>query len=146
MQYLHLDFTTEGEPDVEDDLAFIGGSLRTWPVLQTVICELMSLLSQRDETSTLRLVDVLPPSLRELEILQAHYWTYVERMTQAVELVAQVETVAPKLKCLVVVQCWDSDWQLEERLALLCKYAGVMYDEDDSFSLEVRRRGGNHGF
>lgn len=137
LQYLHLDFTTEREPDIEDALPFIGGSLRTWPVLRTLVCGLMPLLGKHDETSTLRLVNVLPPSLRELEILQDHYWTYVERMTQAVELMEQMETVVPMLKSLVVVQCWDSAWPLEERLALLCKDAGVLYDEGDSFTLEV---------
>lgn len=137
LEHLHLDFTTEREPYIEDGLTFIGGSLRTWPVLRTLICGLMPLLGKGDETAPQRLVDVLPPSLRELQILPDHYWTYEERMTQAVQLMGLVETVVPELKCLAVVRRWDSDWQLEERLARLCKDAGVLYDEDDSFSLEV---------
>lgn len=134
LQHLHVDFDTEREPDIEDGLTFVGGSLRTWPVLRTLSCGLMTLLGKRDEVDTLRLVTVLPPSLRELEILKDHYWTYVEAMTQAVELVGQMEKVVPKLECLAVVQRWDSEGDLEERLTLLCADAGVRY-EDDCFCL-----------
>lgn len=91
---------------------------------------------QRDEVDTLRLVTVLPPSLRELEILKDHYWTYGEAMIQAVELVGQMEVVVPKLECLVVVRRSDCQRGLEERLARLCEDAGVSY-EDDCFSLSM---------
>lgn len=130
LQHLHLDFMTEKGPHIDDGLTFVGGSLQTWPVLQTLSCGLMPLLGKRDEVGTLRLVDVLPPSLRELEILKDHYWTYREAMIQAVELVGQMETVVPKLECLVVVRCWDSHRGLEERLARLCEDAGVRYGDD----------------
>lgn len=136
LQYLHLDFPTEREPDIYNDPMFIGVSLRTLPVLQTLICGLMPLLGKQVHNAALRLADVLPPSLRELQILKDHYWTYVEAISQAVELMDLMETVVPKLKSLVVVQCWDNDWQLEQRLALLCTDTGVMYDAEDSFTLE----------
>lgn len=136
LQHLHLDIMTDEEPEMDDDLPFIGGSLRTWPVLRTLSCALMPLLGKRDEVDTLRLVNVLPPSLRQLGILHDHYWTYAEAMTQAGELVGQMETVVPKLECLAVVQNWGSDGVLEAKLNLLCEKAGVRYEED-CFSLSM---------
>lgn len=130
LQHLHLDFVTEKGPHINDGLTFVGRSLRTWPVLRSLGCGLMSLLGKQDEVGTLRLVTVLPLSLRELEILKDHYWTYGEAMIQAVELVDQMEMVVPKLECLVVVRRSDSHRGSEERLARLCEDAGVRHEDD----------------
>lgn len=90
----------------------------------------MPLLGKGLQHDSLRLAEVLPPSLREIEILMDHYWSYEETLLQAVGLVGLKETAVPKLECLAIDKHWCTDKDLEERLTLACEAVGVRYTED----------------
>lgn len=79
---------------------------------------------------SLLLAEVLPPSLREMEILFDQYWSYEETLLQTVGLMGQKETMVPKLECLAIGKRWDTETDLEERLTLACEAVGVRYTED----------------
>lgn len=130
LQHLYLRLTTGYQPYVELDDRFIGGSLRTWPVLQSLSCGLVPLLGKGKLDDSLRLVDVLPPSLRELEILSDNYWWCQEVLLQALDLVGQKESVVPNLECLAIVNPFGARPDLQERLTMLCENFGVRYKED----------------
>lgn len=132
LEHLHLEFTSgrSYSDTTSSGTTFSGKTLRTWPVLRTLSCALMPLLGKGLQRDSQRLAEVLPPSLRELEILMDHYWSYEESLLQAVDLVGEKETVVPKLECLAVVKRRHSEPRLEERLTLACESAGVRYTED----------------
>ncbi|KAL0639055.1 hypothetical protein Q9L58_001937 [Maublancomyces gigas] len=130
LQHLYLELTTDNEPYVELDDVFIGGSLRTWPVLRTLSCGLVPLLGKGKQDDSLRLVDVLPPSLRELEVLSDNYWLCREVLLEALDLVGKKESVVPNLECLAIVNPFGARSVYQERLAILCESLGVRYKED----------------
>lgn len=50
-------------------------SLRHWPVLWTIDCSISRLLGYGREKAVMRLVDVLPMSIRELVLDGGEFWT-----------------------------------------------------------------------
>ncbi|KAL0634812.1 hypothetical protein Q9L58_006245 [Maublancomyces gigas] len=62
------------------------GSLREWPVLWSIRSSLIVLLGRGRAQSTLRLIDVLPVVIRELEIEIDPYWTCTEIADEVVEM------------------------------------------------------------
>lgn len=71
LQHLHLELIsgTRYRCTTDSQTTFRGRTLRTWPVLRTLSCALMPLLGEGLQHDSLRLAEVLPPSLREMEIL-----------------------------------------------------------------------------
>lgn len=62
------------------------GSLREWTVLTTLRCGLTTLLGAGPRDGQLRLVDVLPVSIRDLQILHDRFWSKAECGGQVEEL------------------------------------------------------------
>lgn len=72
-------------------------------------------------------MDVLPPSLRELMILQDSQWWLAEDRDQVIQMLAQKKSVVPRLEKLAI----DMDWSRSERavgeLTVACEAAGVRF-------------------
>lgn len=125
LQFLHLDFAGDGDTDTSDpdDYYYYGptstGSLREWPVLRSLSCSLVPLIGNVPDREPMRLVQVLPPSLCEFEMLQASQWWGPHLKEQVEELMAQKESVVPALKRLVF---GPNDWW---RVKDMCEAAGV---------------------
>lgn len=130
LQSLHLDFCGEAnyaEEEMDFLLPYPEGSLREWPVLRTLSCSLVPLLGRGQPDCSARLMDVLPPSLRELEILRDWKWEVAEAVKQVVEMLAQKECAVPRLeKVAVVMSCVDSQYAVDE-LTVACEAAGVSF-------------------
>lgn len=142
LQYLHLDFfntvetdSEEEEEEVVDDAstdvattaaaaaaATAGTSLREWPALHTLSCSLTPLLGK--EPSTLSLAEVVPPGLRDLEILGDDYWSYEGVVAQVVNLLEQKATAVPCLQRLAVTVV-DIDVEAQTELRVACEAVGV---------------------
>lgn len=110
LQYLHLDFSEVTLPIEAEEheffLPYEEGSLREWPVLRTMICSLMPLLGKQVLHNSVRLTNLLPPGLRELEILQDWKWEVCDAVEHVVEMLAQKSYASPRLeKVAVVTSC-----------------------------------------
>lgn len=126
LQSLHLHFSK-----VEEfQLPYPEGSLRDWPMLQTLSCPLLPLLGKGKLNGSPRLMDVLPVSLREFEVLQDSYWRVAEAVEQIVEMLEQKELVVPRLAGLAVVLGRYGSDQRVNRLEVACKTAGVSFVEE----------------
>lgn len=133
LQYLHLDFT----------LAFVsfnGGkedrirsSVRGWPVLHTLSCSAVQLFGNRFNTALVCLGDMLPLSLRGLQILQDWDWHYAIAADRVVELLGQKGEAVPALERVAMGGPYDSDPEAHAKLSLACRDAGVRLVGDDSF-------------
>lgn len=136
LQVLHLDFgdvgLTTSDEEEEFSLPYNEGSLKDWPVLRTLSCSLMPLLGKGQLDGSPRLADVLPVSLRELEILQDSHWWVSEEADQVVEMLGLKEGVVPHLEKVAVVMEWGKSERVLERLVAACKAAGVSF-VDESF-------------
>lgn len=128
LQYLHLDFCgLAGVPSAEHLQPYTAGSLREWPVLRTLSCALMPLLGNRPGDCSSRLMDVLPPGLRELEILRDCRWEVAEAVEHIVEMLAQKTWAVPCLeKVAVVMPCGKSQEAIDE-LTDACEAVGVSF-------------------
>lgn len=78
------------------------GSLRDWPALRTVRCSLMGLLGRERRAVAGRLAEVLPPSLRELEILPERYWAGRPKVDKVVEMLHEKDAMIPAWEKLVM--------------------------------------------
>lgn len=93
LQSLWLEFVGVGMPI---------GSLRAWPVLNTLRCSLTALLGKGPQLNMPKLSDVLPVGLRELQILEDECWLAEETVVQVVDLLKQKQTAVPRLVTLAV--------------------------------------------
>lgn len=141
LQYLHLDFFNMVETDSEEEEEEVvvvastgmaattttGTSLREWPALRTLSCSLTPLLGKGP--STLSLAEVVPPRLRDLEILGDDDWSYEGVVAQVVDLLEKKATAVPCLQRLAVTVV-DTDVEAQTELRVACEAAGVRLVED----------------
>lgn len=131
LQYLHLDFgNIDLDTGDEPVLVYDEGSLREWPVLRTLSCSLMPLLGKGQLHGSPRLVSVLPPSLRELEILEDSYWHAPEKAEQVVEMLAEKQWAVPYLEKIAVVMESGNTQSVRDKMVVACEAAGVRFVED----------------
>lgn len=126
LRSLHLDFSKVGKYM----LPYPVGSLRDWPMLQTLSCSLMPLLGNRQLNGSPHLVDLLPVSLREFEVLKDSYWSAVEEGEQIVEMLKQKKSAVPRLAKLAVVHSQNHRYRMGYQLPGACKAAGVSLVEE----------------
>lgn len=127
LKSLHLDFTNlySNARDNNNRLTATIGSLNQWPVLNIIQCPLLALLGQGPQSdSPLQLADVLPVSIRELEILGDRYWSLADTVHEVVVLLGRKEMV-PRLKRVAVYKDHRRDYQLPEKLRAACRAAEV---------------------
>ncbi|KAL0634801.1 hypothetical protein Q9L58_006234 [Maublancomyces gigas] len=141
VDYLHLDFSSTVKEGVHRARGsrqgrylcgsrvyysdeFAGDSLRGWNVLRSLSCSLSPLIETRIGGPSC-LVDVLPGSIRELEILEDCHWSYGNVVDMVVELLGRMEVVVPVLERLAVVYRPGDDLQAEELLRVACINAGI---------------------
>lgn len=130
LQYLHLDFGDTTLTSDELPLLYNDGSLREWPVLRTLSCSLLPLLGGGRWDGSPRLMNVLPPGLRELEILQDIYWSVAEKTDQIVEMLAEKRWAVPGLAKLAVVVESGLTYGALDDLVVACEAAGVSFVKD----------------
>lgn len=123
LRSLHLYFKNLGE----FKLPYREGSLRDWPMLQTLSCPLMPLLGNGKLNGSPRLMDVLPVSLREFEVLEDAYWSIAQEVEQIVEILQQQKSAVPRLTKLAVVRGCRSNYRLMYELKAACRAAGVSF-------------------
>lgn len=112
---------TDEEGVVGDSTLGIG-SLRDWLALRSIRCSLSTLLGEGRSVGTLRLVDVLPVGIRELEVEMDGFWSFEETMEELVELVERKEESGIRnLQVLTVPHYWG----VQEGLSVVCDAAGV---------------------
>lgn len=128
LKFLRIEFMHLTEPI---------GSLREWAALRTLKCSLAVLLGKWQERESLRLVDVLPLGLRELDVRSDPYWSVDAALDQKMELLMEKETVRPELKVLAVG--WGPKWWLD-KLSLACEAAAVELKESESRWRDVGRQ------
>lgn len=136
--HLHLDFcgisiTTSGASADTFRLPYPEGSLREWPVLRTLRCSLVPLLGRTKFAASPRLMDVLPPSLRELEVLQDWKWGVGSVVEQVVEMLAQKMWAVPRLEKVAVCMEWGKTQRAVDQLTGACEAAGVSFVETFSW-------------
>lgn len=124
LQYLYLDLSLARGMEIEDTapgLPYIL-SLGQWPKLRTVRCSLMLLLGSREQDRMLRLVDVLPHTLRMLQILPDHVYSIAMVVREVLGLLEQKRVVAPGLQKVAVTEVTG---ELGETLKAVCDAARV---------------------
>ncbi|KAL0633275.1 hypothetical protein Q9L58_007828 [Maublancomyces gigas] len=135
LHHLHLDLISAA-------ISFTGGkddcirsSFRDWPVLQTLSCSLVELLgtTNPDVLPLLCLSEVLPHSLRGLNILPDHYWVHEAAVHMVGDLLRQKEEAVPALERLALGVTWDYNVDADAELQLACMSAGVGLVEGDVF-------------
>lgn len=97
------------------------GNFRDWPVLHTVRCSLMGLLGQGRRAVPVRLAEVLPIGLKDLELLQDVYWVGRDAIAQVVGMLEEKEAMLPLLERLVI-----SAGQPRDLLKKVCRAADVV--------------------
>lgn len=128
LRCLHLDFRDAALTSDDEGEWWVPheeGSLRHWPVLRTLSCSLMPLLGKGQHDEAVHLVDVLPVSLRELEVLQDGHWRVSEEVDEVVEMLERKEYVVPQLEKLAVVMVCGRNEGLVQRLVAACERAQV---------------------
>lgn len=106
LQFLALSWGVETDWELDLPQADLGthftiGSLLEWPVLRSVKCSLTVLLGRGPRQTTIKLVDVLPLVLCELEIEQDRYWSITEIVETVVDML--LEKREGRLERLAVV-------------------------------------------
>ncbi|KAL0631764.1 hypothetical protein Q9L58_009372 [Maublancomyces gigas] len=133
LQYMHLDFSDVTLPiEAEENEVFLpsdAGSLREWLVLRTMSCSLMPLLGKQVLHNSVRLMNLLPPGLRELEILQDWKWEVCDAVEHVVEMLAQKPYAAPRLEKVAVVTSCRKSQRTIDKLTVACETAGVSFVE-----------------
>lgn len=128
LQCLYLKALYSGglRPDEElSDLAV--GSLREWTCLRTLRCSMVLLLGYGLQQERLRLVDVLPVGLCELEFLWDNEYPAEAVVVEVVELLAHRAELVPALKSVKVK--WAVGTELE-MLREACRTVNVEFIKD----------------
>lgn len=126
LQHLHVDLSvvvpriaTHQPPSL-----FRLGSFRDWPALQTVRCSLSILLGRGMVPGRLRLSDVLPPGLRELDIQGDKFWSVEEEADRLIELLREEAVVISGMVKLAVGRGREG-LRSKDRLLVACEATGV---------------------
>lgn len=132
--HLHLDFcgTSLARSDGGDvfRLPYADGSLREWAVLQTLRCSLVPLLGRMRFVASPRLVDVLPPGLKQLQVLPDWKWGVQDVVQEVGEVLARKKELVPCLeKVAVVMECGGTRRAVDTVMAA-CDAAGVGFVEE----------------
>lgn len=126
LQHLHIDLSTV-VPQIaghQHSSHFRLGSFRDWAALQTVRCSLSILLGRGMVRGALRLADLLPLGLQELDIQGDKYWSVDEEVDRLIELLQEGDTVMSGLKRLAVGR-GRQGLRSKNRLTVACEIAGV---------------------
>lgn len=124
LQYVQLsidDNVYESFDDVVVEHTAIS-SLRHWPVLRTIDCSISRLLGYGREKAVMRLVDVLPMSIRELVLDGDEFWMEGEVIDELVHMMEMKEVAG--LDYLRVVEVPESMGQ-DIRLRVAFEAVGV---------------------
>lgn len=106
-------------------LSYSEDSPRDRPKLQTLSCSLTPVLGKGWRTGPRRLVDVLPPRQRELIIRQDSQCWLAEDRDQVIQMLAQKNSVVPRLERLAVDMGWSRSELVVDELTVVCEAAGV---------------------
>lgn len=90
----------------------------------------MPLLGNRLGDGSPRLMDVLPPGLRELEILRDWKWEVADAVEHAVEMMAQKTWAVPCLEKVAVVMSGERSQGSIDELTDACEAVGVSFVEE----------------
>lgn len=101
------------------------GSLRDWPVLQSVTCSLLPILGQGRPGESRDIAEVMPECIRELEILDDQFWTLDDALYEAAVMVRRKRAMLPELRRLTVYSRTRGAEEARERLRCECAEAGV---------------------
>lgn len=133
LQHLHLDFNRELviSPGEKDDR--IRGSFREWPVLRTLSYSAVEVVEEWLTQEPLSFADVLPCSLRGLQIRKDPYRPSRKLVDQVVELLRQKKEVVPALETVAVTSSSDDGAEIQAcaELRLACENAGVILVDGD---------------
>ncbi|KAL0639463.1 hypothetical protein Q9L58_001492 [Maublancomyces gigas] len=123
----HLDVDLSGVVRMmashEHGRLFRFGSFHDWQALQTVRCELSTLLGGVVLRHGRRLVDVLPPGLRELDIQGNRFWSVEQEVDLLVEFLREDTVVVGMVK--LAVGHGRTGLRSMNRLLVACEAAGV---------------------
>lgn len=103
---------------------FLPGSFWDWPALQTVTCALWTLLGRPVVSDGLRLADVLPVGIKELDIRGGGFWSFEQEVDRLVELLGVKDAAMPGLLKLAVGMGEES-LRSKDMLRVACEAAGV---------------------
>lgn len=102
------------------------GSLRDWPALRSLRCQMATMLGKGLEKAVARLVDVVPVVMRHLTVDDDEYWKYPEVIEQVVEMVE--ERRCGRLVNVAVGGNWQGlEESVEVKLGAVCGAAGVVF-------------------
>lgn len=138
LKYLRLDFSyfidmqSSDESDDGNQVTDTIGSLREWPLLQTVVISLLPLLGCEPGPLMPRLVDVLPANIRNLEILSDYYWWHEDVMDQILKMLEDKPTMLPRLQRVAAFTVGVMSPARRERLMVACNAVGVTLVDDTS--------------
>lgn len=134
LEYLEVGFTDDVDLDEDEDrwseVEYEGviGSLRGWPALVKIKCDLTLLLGKGPEKAVGRLVNVLPIVIREFEIDFDCFWTAEQVVEEVVQMLEMKEACG--LHSLEVLKINSRVRKFEERLRAQCAAAGVLLAPD----------------
>lgn len=125
LQHLEIDLSGVTQPAnmQHNPSLFLPGSFWDWPALQTVTCALWTLLGRQVVSDGLRLADVLPVGIRELDIRGDRFWTLEQEVGRLVELLGVKDVAMPGLVKLAVGL--KGSLRSKETLRVACEAAGV---------------------
>lgn len=123
----HLDVDLSGVVQMmashEHGRLFRFGSFCDWPALQIMRCELSTLLGGVVLRNGRRLVDVLPPGLRELDIQGNRFWSVEQEVDLLVEFLQEDTVVVEMVK--LAVGHGRTGLRSMNKLLVACEAAGV---------------------
>ncbi|KAL0634813.1 hypothetical protein Q9L58_006246 [Maublancomyces gigas] len=125
LQYVQLQIDDNEYENFDDDVyeSFDDGvvehtaisSLRHWPVLRTIDCSISRLLGYGREKAVMRLVDLLPMSIRELVLDGDEFWMEGEVIDELVHLMEMKEVAGlDYLRVVEVPEGMGQDIRLRE--------------------------------
>lgn len=125
LQVLHVQLVGPARPRA----TVIGtlGTFRDWPRLRTLRCRMDALLKVPGDTELLRYV--LPPGLRELEIVGNPFWRPEDEVEQVRRLVALKRIGVPALERVAMMLWRREDLVLETMLRSVCREADVVLED-----------------
>lgn len=138
LKYLRLDFynfinmQSNDESDDDDEVTDTIGSLRKWPLLETVVISLIPLLGYEVGPRMPRLVDILPANLCNLEILRDCFWWHDDVEDQILKMLEDKQTMLPRLQKVGVFTTTVMNPARRERLEVACNAVGVTLVDDTS--------------
>lgn len=129
LTHLHLDFGLTDPNDNHDLSRATIGSIRDWPVLQSVTCALTPLLGRgRNWDDPDLLAGLLPLGIRYLEILRDEFWTDLEVVREVFVLLGQKRAMVDGLRNVVLYRDCNHSPVMRQRLRAAGMAVGVELD------------------